>query len=76
MMKDKNRQHYYKHKHQREDLSLVTAPINEQLSPRKRLESSLELSDLVTTMVTTYGALRGIHSGIVQSEVIMDDLFR
>ena len=31
---------------------------------------------LVTTMVTTYGVLRGIHSGIAQSEVVMDDLFR
>ena len=30
---------------------------------------------LVTTLVTTYGVLRGIHSGIVQSEVVMDDLF-
>ena len=31
---------------------------------------------LSTTMVTTYGVLRGIHSGIVQNEVVMDDLFR
>ncbi len=31
---------------------------------------------LATTMVTTYGVLRGIHSGIVQNEVVMDDLFR
>lgn len=30
---------------------------------------------LVTTMVTTYGIVRGLHSGIVQSEVVMDDLF-
>ncbi len=30
---------------------------------------------LVTTLVTTYGVLHGIHSGIVQSEVVMDDLF-
>lgn len=30
---------------------------------------------IVTTMITTYGILRGIHSGVVQSEVIMDDLF-
>jgi hypothetical protein len=26
-------------------------------------------------MVTTYGILLGIHFGIVQNEVIMDDLF-
>ena len=30
---------------------------------------------LATTMVTTYGVMPGIHSGIVQSEVVMDDLF-
>ncbi len=30
---------------------------------------------LVTTLVTTYGVQRGIHSGVVQSEVVMDDLF-
>ena len=30
---------------------------------------------LVLTMVTTYGVLPGIHSGIVMSEVLMDDLF-
>jgi hypothetical protein len=31
---------------------------------------------LSITMVTTYGIVRGLHSGIVQSEVVMDDLFR
>ncbi len=30
---------------------------------------------LVTTLVTTYGVLHDIPSGIVQSEVVMDDLF-
>ena len=30
---------------------------------------------LALTMVTTYGILLGIHFGIVQNEVIMDDLF-
>ena len=30
---------------------------------------------LVTTMITTYGVLRGIHSGVVQNEISMDDLF-
>ena len=30
---------------------------------------------LVTTLITTYGVLRGIHSGVAQSEVTMDDLF-
>lgn len=31
---------------------------------------------LVTTMVTTFGVMRGIHSGIVNNEVVADDLFR
>lgn len=31
---------------------------------------------LAITMVTTYGVQQGIHSGIVQSEVVMDDLFK
>lgn len=30
---------------------------------------------LATTMITTFGILPGIHTGIVQSEVTMDDLF-
>ena len=30
---------------------------------------------LALTMVTTYGILPGIHTGIVQNEVIMDELF-
>ena len=28
------------------------------------------------TIVPTYGVMPGLHSGIVQSEVVMDDLFR
>ena len=31
---------------------------------------------LVNTMVTTYGIVSGLHSGVVQNEVVMDDLFR
>ena len=38
-------------------------------------EETKTSKSLVTTMVTTYGVLRGVHSGIVQSEVLMDDLF-
>ncbi len=38
-------------------------------------EETKTYKSLVTTLVTTYGVLRGIHSGIVQSEVVMDDLF-
>ena len=38
-------------------------------------ESTRTRKSLVTTMVTTYGVLRGAHSGVAQSEVTMDDLF-
>lgn len=38
-------------------------------------ESTGTRKSIVTTMITTYGVLRGIHSGVVQSEVVMDDLF-
>ena len=31
---------------------------------------------VVHTFITTYGVARNIHSGIVQSEVTMDDLFK
>ena len=30
---------------------------------------------LLTTFITTYGVKQGIHSGIVQNEVMLDDLF-
>ena len=39
-------------------------------------EDTKTRQSLVTTMVTTYGVLKGIHSGIVQNEVLMDDLFK
>ena len=38
-------------------------------------EDTKTRKSIVTTMVTTYGVLRGIHSGVVQNEVVMDDLF-
>lgn len=38
-------------------------------------EATHTRKSLVLTMVTTYGVLPGIHSGIVMSEVLMDDLF-
>ena len=31
---------------------------------------------LLTSFITTFGVKPGIHSGIVQNEVILDDLFR
>mgnify|MGYP002619878105 CR=1 FL=1 len=30
---------------------------------------------LLTTFITTYGVSKGIHSGVVQSEVVLDDLY-
>ena len=33
------------------------------------------LKSLAIKMVTTYGVLHGLHSGVVQNEVLMDDLF-
>ena len=30
---------------------------------------------IVQTLVTTYGVAEGVNSGIVQQEVVMDDLF-
>ena len=38
-------------------------------------EATKTRKSLAITMVTTYGVLRGIHSGVVQNEVVMDDLF-
>ena len=38
-------------------------------------ETTRTRKSLALTMVTTYGVLSGIHSGIVQSEVTMDALF-
>ena len=32
--------------------ALVSAPVNEELEPEKRLESCIEMSDLVAKMVT------------------------
>ena len=40
-----------------------------------KMETNTKKS-LVTTMVTTYRVMRGLHSGIVQSEIVMDDLFK
>lgn len=38
-------------------------------------DESKTRKSLALTMITTYGVLPGIHSGIVQNEVLMDDLF-
>ena len=42
--------------------------------PSKMIKNKT-LKSLAITMVTTYGVLYGLHSGVVQNEVLMDDLF-
>ena len=56
---------------------LITKDYEMKLRERMALfkEATSTRKSVVTTMITTYGILRGIHSGVVQSEVIMDDLF-
>ena len=39
------------------------------------IEETKTRKTLALTMITTYGVLQGIHSGIVNNEVVMDDLF-
>lgn len=56
----------------------ITKEYEEKLRNRKAIfqaETKTKKS-LSITMVTTYGVVRGLHSGIVQNEVVMDDLFR
>ena len=57
---------------------VITKDFEQQLRERMAIFKAKTRThkSLATTMVTTYGVLRGIHSGIVQSEVVMDDLFR
>ena len=38
-------------------------------------QESKSTKALSLTMITTYGVLPGIHSGIVQNAVVMNDLF-
>ena len=38
-------------------------------------EESKTRKSLSLTMITTYGILPGLHSSIVQNEVVLDDLF-
>lgn len=56
----------------------ITKDYEEKLRARMaifRAETKTHKS-LVNTMITTYGVLPGIHSGIVQNEVKMDELFK
>ena len=49
--KRRQQQELNRQRQQQELSSIVSAPVNEALEPQQRLESSLELSDLVTRMV-------------------------
>lgn len=57
---------------------VITKDYEQQLRERMAIfkAKTKTRKSLATTMVTTYGVLRGIHSGIVQNEVVMDDLFK
>lgn len=39
------------------------------------LEESKTRKSLLMTMITTHGVKSNAHSGVVQSEVVLDDLF-
>lgn len=56
---------------------VITKEYEQQLRERMAIfkEKTKTHKSLATTLVTTYGVLRGIHSGVVQNEVVMDDLF-
>ncbi|MBR6180753.1 MAG: ATP-binding protein [Prevotella sp.] len=55
----------------------ITKEYEEKLRQRMAIfkEESKTKKSLVITMVTTYGILPGIHTGIVQNEIMMNDLF-
>ena len=57
---------------------VITKDYEQQLRERMAIfkAKTKTRKSLATTMVTTYGVLHGIHSGIVQNEVVMDDLFK
>jgi hypothetical protein len=56
----------------------LTAEYEEKLRNRASLFRHVTKTKkaVVHTFITTYGVARNIHSGIVQSEVTMDDLFK
>ena len=55
----------------------ITKDYEEKLRMKMAIfrQESKSTKALSLTMITTYGVLPGIHSGIVQNEVVMDDLF-
>ena len=56
----------------------ITKDYEEKLRNRMALfkAETKTRKSVATTMVTTYGIVRGIHSGIVQNEIVMNDLFQ
>ena len=60
------------------DRYALTADFEEKLRTRASLFRTVTKTKkaILHTFITTYGVVRNIHSGIVQSEVTMDDLFR
>ena len=56
---------------------MITADYEERLRNRQSLLRKVTKTkkDLYHTFITTYGEARNLHSGIVQSEVTMEDLF-
>lgn len=56
---------------------MITADYEERLRNRQSLLRKVSKTNkaLYQTFITTYGVAHNLHSGIVQSEVTMDDLF-
>ena len=56
----------------------ITADYEKKLRDRMELfrEKTHGKKSLVHTFVTTFGVANGAHSGIVHSEVLLDDLFK
>ena len=59
------------------DKYVITADYEERLRNRQSLLRKVTKTNkaLYLTFITTYGVAYNLHSGIVQSEVTMDDLF-
>ena len=60
------------------DKYVITADYEEHLRRRATLFRNVTRTrkSVCHTFITIYGVVQNLHSGIVQSEVTMDDLFR
>ena len=56
----------------------ITGRYNDEMQERKELvrSSTKTRKALHLTMVTTYGLKNNAYSGMIQSEVVLDDLFK